>query len=199
MPEATQLPASMRPAVLPAWQDCAKRLECLGAEIVPVRLPEWTFELDKAVGNIIASEAFALHRNWIENLKQPIGDPVRARIFNARALAPGEYAETLRVMAERRRLFSKWFQPFDALLLPGVAIPAPPLDEINEASPIPNSLTRPANYLGPCTLSMPAGLREGLPLGMQLVGKPFAERTVLEIRKAFQEDAGHHNLRPEGS
>jgi aspartyl-tRNA(Asn)/glutamyl-tRNA(Gln) amidotransferase subunit A len=43
---------------------------------------------------------------------------------------------------------------------------------------------------------MPAGLHEGLPLSVQILGKPFAERTILEIGKAFQEDTGHHKLRP---
>jgi aspartyl-tRNA(Asn)/glutamyl-tRNA(Gln) amidotransferase subunit A len=77
-----------------------------------------------------------------------------------------------------------------------VAIPAAPVDEIDEQSPLPAFLTRPANYLGLCALAMPAGLHEGLPLGVQIIGKPFAERTVLEIGKAFQEDAGFHRLRP---
>ena len=196
MPDAKQLPSFMHPAVLAAWQDTAKRLERLGARIVPVRLPEWYFELSKPAGTIIASEAFSLHRNWIEDLNQPIGDAVRARVLNARKLAPGEYAETLRVMAERRRVFGDWFRRFDALLLPTMAIPAPPLDEIDENSPIPGYLTRPANYLGLCALAMPAGLHEGLPLGVQIVGKPYAERVILEIGKAYQEDSGHHKLRP---
>jgi aspartyl-tRNA(Asn)/glutamyl-tRNA(Gln) amidotransferase subunit A len=43
---------------------------------------------------------------------------------------------------------------------------------------------------------MPAGLHQGLPMSVQILGKPFAERTVLEIGKAFQEDTGHHKLRP---
>lgn len=196
MPEATQLPGFMHPAVLAAWQDSAKRLERLGAEIVPVRLPEWFFDLGKVVGNIIASEGFVLHRAWIEDPKQPIGDPVRARILGARDLAPGEYAETLREMAERRRSVNEWFRPFDALLLPSMAIPALPLDEMDERSPIASALTRPVNYLGLCALGMPAGLHEGLPLGVQLIGKPFDERNVLEIGKALQEDSGHHKLRP---
>ena len=196
IPDAGQLPSFMHPAVLAAWQDTARRLERLGAGIVPVRLPEWYFELSQPVGTIIASEAFSLHRNWIEDPNQPIGDAVRARVLNARKLAPGEYAETLRVMAERRRVFGDWFRRFDALLLPTMAIPAPPLDEIDENSPIPGYLTRPANYLGLCGLAMPAGLHEGLPLGVQIIGKPFAERVVFEIGKALQEDAGQHKLRP---
>jgi aspartyl-tRNA(Asn)/glutamyl-tRNA(Gln) amidotransferase subunit A len=196
LPDAKQLPPFMHPAVLAAWQDAAKRLEKLGATIVPARLPEWAFELSKPAGAIIASEAYALHRAAIEDEKQPIGPAVRERVRGAAKLAPGEYAETLRVMAQRRRVFAEWFRPYDAILLPTLALPAPPLDEIEEQAPIPGHLTRPWNYLGLCGLAMPAGLHEGLPMSVQILGKPFAERVVLDIGKAFQEDTGHHKLRP---
>ena len=196
LPDAAQLPPFMHPAVLAAWADSAKRLERLGAEIVPVRLPDWYFELSKPAGMVIASEAFALHRGWIENPAMQIGDVVRARVLGAREFAPGAYADTLRVMADRRRQFASWFERYDALLLPTVAIPAPPLDQIDEASPIPGYLTRPANYLGLCALSLPAGLHAGLPLGVQLIGKPFAERLLLQIGKTLLDDSGQHRLRP---
>jgi len=196
LPDADQLPPFMHPAVLAAWRDAARRLERLGAQIVPVRLPEWYFERSKPAGTIIASEAYALHRAHIEDMTQPIGPAVRERVRNARNLAPGEYAETLRVMFERRRAFDEWFGHFDALLLPTVALPAPRLEEIEEASPIPGYLTRPANYLGLCALAVPAGLDDRLPLSVQIIGRPFAERTILEIGKAYQEDSGYHRLRP---
>src|SRR3990167_3058847 len=123
LPERAQLPDFMHPAVLDAWARAANVLEKLGAEIVPVRLPDWYFDLARQVGMIIASEAFALHRNHIEDMAQPIGAAVRARMLGARNLAPGEYAEALRVMAERRRTFGEWFRRFDAILLPTVAVP----------------------------------------------------------------------------
>ena len=162
-----------------------------------MRLPDWYFELSRHVGTIIASEAFALHRNYIDDPAQPIGEAVRARILNARNFAPGEYAETLRTMAERRRTFSEWFRRFDAILLPTVAVPAPPLDKIDEASAVPAYFTRPQNYLGLTALALPAGLHEGLPLSIQIIGKPFAERQILEIGKAYQDESGFNKLRPD--
>ncbi|HEU4647066.1 MAG TPA: amidase [Burkholderiales bacterium] len=196
LPDRAQLPPFMHPAVLAAWTDAARRLERLGAQIVPARLPEWFFDLAKQVGVIIASEAYALHRKHIEDPKQAIGDAVRQRVLGAARLAPGEYAETLRVMAQRRRAFQAWFRDFDALLLPTAALPAPALDEIEEQAPIPAYLTRPVNYLGLCSLAMPAGLHAGLPLSLQIIGKPFAEHTVLGIGKSYQEDTGYHRQRP---
>lgn len=197
LPDAGQLPPFMHPAVTAAWLDTARRLEGLGATIVPVRLPDWYFELSKPAGIIIASEAYALHRAYINDTTQAIGDAVRARVLAARDFEPGAYAETLRVMAERRRFFASWFDRYDAILLPTVAVPAPPIDLIEEASPIPGHLTRPVNYLGLCALAMPAGLHDGLPVGVQIIGKPYAEPMVLAIGKALQEETRHHLLRPD--
>ncbi len=196
LPDADQLPSFMHPAVTAAWRNTAAQLEALGAAIIPARLPDWYFDLSKPAGMVIASEAYALHRAYIEDMSMAIGDAVRTRVRTARDFAPGAYAETLRQMAERRRIFADWMARYDALLLPTVAIPAPPVDQIDEASPVPGHLSRPANYLGLCALAMPAGLHEGLPIGVQIIGKPFAERTVLEIGKALQEATPHHQLRP---
>ncbi len=198
LPEHAQLPQFLHPGVLAAWADAAKTLEKLGAEIVPARLPDWYFDLARQAGNIMATEAFALHRGHIEDMTQPIGEAVRARILGARNLAPGEYAEGLRIMAERRRSFGEWFRDFDAILLPTVALPAPPLAGIDEASPVPAYFTRPQNYLGLTALALPAGLHQGLPLSIQIIGKPFAERQVLEIGKTYQDATGYNRLRPAG-
>ena len=197
LPDRTQLPDFMHPAVLEAWTGAAATLGKLGADIVPTRLPDWYFELSQPAGTIIASEAFALHRDWIEDREQRIGETVRGRVLNAHNFAPGQYAEALRTMAARRRAFGEWFRRFDAILLPTVAVPAPPLEEIEELSPLPGYLTRPANYLGLCALAMPAGLHGGLPLSVQIVGKPYAEREILEIGKAYQDETGFTRLRPD--
>jgi len=65
LPDRAQLPQFVQPAVLDAWNNAAKLMQRLGAEIVPVRLPDWYFDLAKEAGMIIASEAFAQHRNYI--------------------------------------------------------------------------------------------------------------------------------------
>lgn len=198
LPDRAQFPSFLHPAVLEAWSEAARSLDKRGAAIVPVRLPQWYFELARRANTIMASEGFVQHRNWIEDTKQPIGDAVRARILGARDLAPGEYAETLRIMAQRRRQFvDEWFRPFDAILTPTVPVPAPPLADIDEASPVPAYFTRPVNYLGLTSLAMPAGLHHGLPLGIQIIGKPYAERQVLEIGKVYQDETRFNTLRPD--
>jgi aspartyl-tRNA(Asn)/glutamyl-tRNA(Gln) amidotransferase subunit A len=145
----------------------------------------------------MASEAFSLHRDHIEDMSQAIGPSVRNRALTAKNFAPGAYAEEIRRMGERRRAFAEWFDAYDAILMPTVGVPAIPLSEVDEASPIPNHLTRPANYLGLCSLAMPAGFSAGLPIGVQIIGKPFAEGTVLRLGKAYQDATDFHRQAPD--
>ena len=197
LPDAKQLPEFMHPDVTAAWQGAAKTFAGLGASVEAVKLPAWFFDLAPATGAIIMSEAFALHRAYIEDMSKAIGPAVRERALGAKKLAPGIYAEELRSMAKRRREFASWFAGYDALLLPTVAVPAIPVAEVDEASPIPGFLTRPGNYLGLCSLAMPSGQSNGLPLGVQIVGRPYAESTVLKLGKAFQDATGLHKCAPD--
>ena len=148
-------------------------------------------------GTIIASEAYVaasrLHRGHDQ------GDrPRRARprAAGGKSFAPGAYAEELRRMSSAGAEFADWMRPYDAILLPTMAVPAIPLAEVDETSPIPGYLTRPAT-ISACAASpcRPAS-RGGLPVGIQIVGKPFAERDVLRLGKAFQDATDFHRRAP---
>ena len=197
MPDTKELPNFMHPDVTKAWQAAGRTFESLGATVEAVRLPDWYFDLSRPAGTIIASEAYSLHRDYIENTNKAIGPGVRMRAQTAKSFLAGAYAEEMRAMASRRRVFTDWMKPYDAVLLPTMAVPAIPLAEVDESSPIPGFLTRPANYLGLCSLAMPAGQSGGLPLGIQIVGKPFAERDVLRLGKAFQDATDFHRRAPD--
>jgi aspartyl-tRNA(Asn)/glutamyl-tRNA(Gln) amidotransferase subunit A len=196
LPDSQQLPAFMDPGVTTAWQAAARVFESLGARVIATKLPSWYFDLSVPTGCIIASEAYALHRDYVNDESAQLGPAVRKRILAAKQFGPGDYAQALRMMAQRRREFSEWFQEYDAILLPTMAIPAIPVEQVDEASPIPGYLTRPANYLGLCALSQPSGLVGGLPVGVQIVGKPGDERTVLALGEAFEAATPFNASRP---
>ncbi len=196
LPDATQLPPFTDPGILDAWQSAARTLESLGAHLIPVKLPDWYFELSVPAGRIIASECYTLHSDYVHDPKARLGPAVRERILAATRFEPGEYAQVLRTMAQRRAEFAAWFADYEAILLPSSAIPAIAIADVDEASPIPGYLTRPANYLGLCGLSQPAGLVGGLPVSIQLVGKPFDEHTVLSIGQAYESVTTHHTQHP---
>jgi aspartyl-tRNA(Asn)/glutamyl-tRNA(Gln) amidotransferase subunit A len=197
LPDRAQLPAFMDPGVIDAWLGAARRFETLGVNIVPVRLPEWFFELAPMAGRIVAAEAYSLHEAYVRDPAVPLGDAVRGRIRAAEGFGPGDYPRELRRMAQLRREFADWFECCDAIVLPAVGIPALPVAEVDENSPIPGALTRPANYLGLCGLSLPAGLVRGLPVGIQVIGKPWDERTVLGLGQAYEAAGGSALPRPD--
>jgi aspartyl-tRNA(Asn)/glutamyl-tRNA(Gln) amidotransferase subunit A len=196
LPEVEQLPSFMHPAVIESWQNAAKVFESLGADVISVRLPDWFFDLAEQTGLIIASEAYSIHRDYVNDMTAPLGPAVRLRIQAAETFKPGEYAQAMRNMGERRQIFAKWFEPYDALLMPTVAIPAIPMTDVDETALTPGYLTRPINYLGLCALSLPAGFVNGLPIGLQIVGKPFQESTVLSLGQAFESSTDFHQHHP---
>ena len=127
----------MHADVIKAWQSAGRTFESLGATVEAVRLPDWYFDLSRPAGTIIASEAYALHRDYIEDIDKAIGPGVRGRAQAAKSFVPGAYAEEMRVMEQRRRLLRRMVRPYDAILMPTMAVPAIPLAEVDETSPIP--------------------------------------------------------------
>ena len=83
--------------------------------------------------------------------------------------------------------------------------PSPTLEEldIGDAKELPSMLrrltgyTRPINYYGLPAISLPAGFSKmGFPLGIQLVGRPFAEQLLFQMGAQFQELTDHHFQSP---
>jgi aspartyl-tRNA(Asn)/glutamyl-tRNA(Gln) amidotransferase subunit A len=198
LPEEPKLTSALHADVKAAWQAAGKTLAGLGARVETVRLPDWFFHVTTHTTAIVAPEAFAFHKDRADDMSLPIGPAVRERVRFGRKITSRAYAAALRQMHERRReILADEMRDFDALLLPTVPIPAAPLHEIDEMAPIPPLYTRIGNYLGLCALAMPAGFSGGLPVSVQIVGKPFAESTVLRLGKALQDATTFHKARPD--
>lgn len=197
LPDTTGFPDFVDHGVAAAWQSAARTFEALGAQVIPVRLPAGFLDLAAAAGVVITAEAYALHGALAEDEGSRINPVVRKRLQMAKRYGPVDYTQALRTMGQRRAEFMEWFAGFDAILLPCVSIPAIALDDVDESSPIPGFFTRPANYLGLCALAQPSGLANGLPVGIQIVGKPYAERTVLSLGQAFETATGSAMRHPD--
>ena len=166
------------------------------------RVDEATFPLDfddmmVQNGRIIAVEAYALHRDYIEDPDLDIDPWVRKRVLSGKSIGVADYAGLLaarkRVMGE----FAHWMRDRDALLTPTLPITATPLDDVDEATTPLATWTRSANYVGACALSLPAGFSvEGLPIGVQVTGAAFGDAMLLRIGRAFQRATDWHLRRP---
>ncbi|MBI4283372.1 MAG: Asp-tRNA(Asn)/Glu-tRNA(Gln) amidotransferase subunit GatA [Chloroflexi bacterium] len=213
----------MQAEVETAIRTAINRLEGLGAKVDEVSLPHTGYAL--AVYYIIApSEASAnlarydgvkygfsfpeADSMWeaMEKTRQyGFGAEVKRRIMlGTYALSTGYYdAYYLKAQKVRtiiRQEFDQAFEQFDALVTP--TSPTIPF-EIGEKTDNPVQMylsdvcTLPINIAGVPAISIPAGFADGLPVGMQIIGKPFAEETLLKIAYAYEQATEWNKRRPD--
>ena len=195
---ADQFPASVEPDVMRAWRDAIVALRDLGAVIEEARVPIDFDSLMRRNGQLIAAEAWAVHRAYIEDESLPIDPWVRKRTVSGKAISAADYIDELAHRRGAAARFADWMRGRDALLTPTLPITATPVVDVDEATTPLATFTRAANYLGACALSLPAGFpATGLPIGMQFIGAPFAETKLVRIGRAFQQATDWHLRRPE--
>src|SRR6267154_998347 len=171
-----------------------------GAEIVQVELPDQR-QLTSACQLVLATEAAALHKRWMIERPQDYGAQVLMRLQNGLAIPGVTYLEAMRW---RGPALSAWLAAVagtDAVLAPVAPMPAPTIAESDVGNSIDaeavnqriTKFTRPINYLGLPSLSIPTGFtKSGLPVGMQLVGRAFDEAMLVRIGAAFQRATDFH-------
>jgi aspartyl-tRNA(Asn)/glutamyl-tRNA(Gln) amidotransferase subunit A len=193
-----QFPAQATSAVLRARDDAITTLRGLGAIVEEARVPIDFQDVMVKSGRIIAAEAYALHRAYIED-ESLVFDPwVRKRTLGGKSISAIEHAELLEAHSRAASAYADWMRGCDALLTPTLPITATPLTDVDEATTPLATFTRAGNYLRACALSLPVGLdAQGLPIGVQLMGGPFADATLIKLGRAFQQVTDWHLRRPD--
>lgn len=184
--------------VLAAREEAIAVLRSLGASVEEARVPFDLADIMARNGRIIAAEAWALHRDYVEDASLPFDPGVRARLLAAKAITAAEYIDEIAIRKKIALAFAEWMRGRDALLTPTLPITATALEEVDETTTPLATFTRAANYLGICALSLPAGFSaQGLPIGVQLMGAPFADATIVRIGRAFQRATDWHRRHPD--
>jgi aspartyl-tRNA(Asn)/glutamyl-tRNA(Gln) amidotransferase subunit A len=175
-----------------------------GADIVKVDLPDQR-QLSSACQLVLATEAAAYHKRWLIERPQDYGPQVLMRLQNGLAIPGVLYLEALRWRGPALAAHVAATANVDAVLAPVAPVAAPSIAESDignapGAEAVSQRLmrfTRTINYLGLPALSIPSGFTaEGLPVGMQLVGRSFDEATLLTIGAAFQRATDFHEKVP---
>jgi aspartyl-tRNA(Asn)/glutamyl-tRNA(Gln) amidotransferase subunit A len=190
-------PACTLPDVVIAYQAAIATLRELGAQVDEAPFPLDFDDMMVRNGRIIAAEAYALHRAYIEDPGLDIDPWVRRRVLGGKSIDAVDYAELLAMRQRAVAEFAHWMRERDALLTPTLPITATALADVDEATTPLATWTRAANYLGGCALSLPAGFSaEGLPIGVQVTGAAFADAALVRIGRAFQQATDWHTRRP---
>lgn len=180
-------------------------LEALGAEIVEVEFPE-PVTMARMNDTISKAEAATIHRKWMAAQPDDYGHHVFARVEVGFHIPATQYIEALAL----RGKYLEWtleavFQHCHVFIAPVLPFPAPLRAETDFAAAgnVPELIarmtyrTRSFSYLGLPALSIPVGFSSaGLPLGMQMVGRPFDEATLFAIGHAFQTETDWHKCSP---
>ncbi|UOD50443.1 amidase [Orrella daihaiensis] len=192
-----QYPLAVDPEELAAFEAMCAVLKDLGAALEPLPLPFDFHDLMVRNGQIIAAEAYAQHQAYIEDESLPLGQYVRGRVVGGKGISAAQYIESLKHQRACSQQYVELMQGFTAVLTPTFPFPALPLAEIDEAQTPMAAFCRAGNYLSTCGLALPAGLsQQGLPLSVQLLGKPFGEAAILRAGVAVQRVTDWHRQRP---
>ena len=164
--------------------------EQLGAELVTFNGPKSFDDMKEATGVIIYSEGYFHHGDMYEQKDAPVDSDVRPRILTGRSFSAKDYVSALQQRRLDQQEFLQHLAGLSALLTPTMATPPLPLPEVDQGT-TPGYFTRGGNYLGLCGLSVPMGLTaEGLPGGLQILGRGNEEGMTLRIGAAFEKEAG---------
>jgi aspartyl-tRNA(Asn)/glutamyl-tRNA(Gln) amidotransferase subunit A len=194
----------LEPDVAKALDDAISTFKGLGVKVVQVDLPDQVL-VSAAAMIVLAVEAATYHAPWLRERPDDYGAQVRNRLQNGLAYSAVEYLETLRWRAHALEAHLAAIDKCDAVLAPVSRAVAPTIAETDvggagNAEAIIQGVTRfmrPINYLGLPALAVPAGSgQRGLPIGLQLIGRPFNDETVAALGIAFQGATDHHTKVP---
>ena len=154
-------------------------------------------------GTLTAVEAYVNYREYLENDLDSFDPRVARRMLAGGEMTAAEYFELQRDFQELRHDVGAGLAGVDALLTPTTTFAALPVSDVDADEDYwrINNLclrnTSAANLLGLCAITLPCGMtRSGLPIGLQLIGRPFAEASVLRLASAYEQATEWHELCP---
>lgn len=171
-----------------------QQLQDLGATLHEVEIPALARSEYAELVTIVA-EANAIHHDNLVRRPQDFGDDVRFLVELGELLSSADYLVAQQIRLQLDRDFAAAFRSVDVLAMPMVPFLPPPIGsdtvDIN-GNPLPFldhviRFTGPGNLSGLPSLSVPCGLADGLPVGLQIMGPAFGEQKVLQVGYAYEQ------------
>ncbi len=182
-----------------AVQEAVRVLENAGARCEEIPLPHVKYA-PAIRGALIFSEAVAVHEKAMKTRWNDFSADIQAKLSLGTTIRAQEYIQAQRVRRLLERDFLNAFRRVDVIVTPTLPIAAPKITEgpaeVKGIDRDPNTLipfTFPYNATGLPAISIPCGFSSsGLPIGLQIGGKPFDEETVLKVAHAYEQQTPWH-------
>jgi aspartyl-tRNA(Asn)/glutamyl-tRNA(Gln) amidotransferase subunit A len=191
------------PDVMLSFRAAVQTAAALGAHLTEIRLPD--VEALNAVGRIVQlSEVSTLLARYLDR-RSEMGRDILVLVEQGRLIPATDYLNAQRVRAVLARDFSKIWKHLDCLMTPATPITAPKIGEMSiaigsfteDVRMAATRLARPFNVLGWPALALPCGFSDaGLPIGLQLVGPPQQEDSLLQAGAALEDAFGIAGRQP---
>ena len=177
-----------------------------GATLVALKLP--LMDAISTYASVVSRvEGATIHAEWMRKHPHDFATHINARLFASLAIPATYYVEALSRRGPILKAFAtEVFGQVDLLVAPTIRICLPSIaaTDVDNGPPGTEQVamgisinTRPFNYLGLPSMSIPCGFDpNGLPIGLQISGRPFAEGAVLQAADAYQRDTDWHARRP---
>ena len=184
---AAEVEAAVRRAI--------SELETLGAHLVEVEIP-MTRYIQATQWGLMVPEATAFHEKTLRTVPERYQPDVRILLEAGELMPAGDYLRAQRARTLMRQAWARMFEQADVIATPTVPLTAVkagdnavtwPDGTAEGVSDAYVRLAAPANITGIPALSIPIGHdTEGMPIGMQVLGRPFGEPTVLRVGHAYE-------------
>ena len=139
---------------------------------------------------LLTTEAYAIHEKWLRERPQDYASVTRERFLSGAFVRAADYINATRVRARLTRDFHALFSDVDVIVTASALDPACRIDNAEELDRTYGRQARaPFNVTGSPALAIPVGFsKAGLPLGMQIVGKPYSEALLYQVAQAYERE-----------
>ena len=173
----------------------------LGATVEEVSLPLMVHG-GTITGTLINVESAMTYRDWIRDRLHEFGHSNQIGLLTGALMPAQAYYKVQKLRELVRRQILEALETYDVLILPTSKSCAPRLEDYQvvtskETAAVPPVMTRPFNLANAPALSVNCGFNsQGLPIGLQIGGRPFAEEMVLKVGHAYEQNTPWHTMRP---
>jgi aspartyl-tRNA(Asn)/glutamyl-tRNA(Gln) amidotransferase subunit A len=191
------------PGVKDRVMEALKVLDGLGARVQEINWP--LFHQSASISSVIIyAESAAYHRDLVLSRGKEYDPSVRWRLEVGLFISAEEYLQALRAREVYTHEALDLLREVDVIAGPTEPVVAPLIDaqgieiegkEVGSIAAL-TQYTRPFNITGFPAVTVPCGFSEGLPVGLQLAGRPFEEATILNTGYAYQQATDWHTRRP---